>query len=80
MDDVFFDSKSKYPRDDRRRGINDKEDRYINFFTVGPMEEDAKRVTGKTMLNKYSTTCIWPIILKGSFIIAESKYNKHMRP
>lgn len=52
MDDVFF-AKSQYPRDDphddRMRGINDKEDKYINFFTVGPMKEDAKRVTGKTM-------------------------------
>ena len=47
LDKVYFDSPKQTLRADRRKGIKDEEDRYINFFTVGPMKEDARRVTGR---------------------------------
>ena len=31
----------------RKDHINDNGDNYINFFTVGPIEDDPKKVTGK---------------------------------
>lgn len=46
MDEVFFDCTETPPRAERRDGYGDKGDRYINFITVGPIKEDAKRVTG----------------------------------
>ena len=30
----------------RRSGVDDENDVYINFLTVGPISEDARKVTG----------------------------------
>ena len=49
LDGVMFMSiptaDERMPR--RKDHINDEDDNYINFFTVGPIEDDAKKVTGK---------------------------------
>lgn len=33
-------------RQDRRGGKHDEGDFYVNFITVGPITEDAQRITG----------------------------------
>ena len=48
LDKVFFnDTVSGDNRPKRRSGIGDKDDYYVNFFVIGPVDTESRKVTGK---------------------------------
>ena len=38
----------------RRRGEDDLNDQYVNLFTVGPMTEESRKVTGEESIIRLS--------------------------
>lgn len=50
-------------RIDQRSGKDDSDDFYINFFTVGPITQDARRVTGNDLFLLYIVTIIYSVNL-----------------
>ena len=52
LEEVFFmDKVTGEDRPKRRSGIGDKDDYYVNFFVIGPVDTESRKVTG----NLFST-------------------------
>ena len=48
LEGVFFNDEVKgEERIKRRSGINDQDDYYVNFFVIGPVDTESRKVTGK---------------------------------
>ena len=48
LEPVFFNDKVLGDdRTRRRSGVGDKDDYYVNFFVIGPVDTESRKVTGK---------------------------------
>ena len=47
LEEVFFNDKlNGEDRLKRRSGVGDEDDYYVNFFVIGPVDTESRKVTG----------------------------------